>query len=111
MSEAGDVLKTARAMLERAWVKGFLTAESNSHCMVGAVRKALYGNAHQPVTTAVGHEVMELLARHLPWMPKVPYPDWDWAQQVIPFFNDHPSTVKEDVLTVFDKALAELGEI
>lgn len=111
MSEVGDVLKSAKKILEKSWVKGFLHAHADSHCMVGAVRKALYGSAYTPVVTQVGHEAMELLARHLPWMPEPEYPDWDWAQQVLPSFNDHPSTRVEDVLTVFDKALAELGEI
>lgn len=111
MSEVGQVLRHARDIVENGWCQ-YRVKDGDTYCMVGAVNKAYCGNPHlfHSAGTA-SHTALRLLLDCLPWVPQPDNPDYEWCNQVLPKFNDDSTTTKEDVLKVFDKALAELGEL
>jgi hypothetical protein len=88
------VLLDARARLASGkWCKGTLRDDHGHVCMYGALRVAM--GSHRLLDP---HDVTKLLIPHM------------WCCSMAGF-NDAPSTTLADVLTVFDKALAELGAL
>lgn len=88
-----DDLRAARNIIEQGWCKGRNTDGNGSYCILGAVGVATKNESF--ATSRYYDAVCELRLQ----MPEVGLPD----------FNDDPSTTKEDVLGLFDKAIAELG--
>ncbi|RDH76328.1 hypothetical protein DVS77_21475 [Mycolicibacterium moriokaense] len=91
-------LKSARyALYNYGWIKNdFFNADG--FCMAGAIDSVCF-TSHDIGTTCLRvHAVNETLAKYLP----------DSFDDIIPF-NDHPETTLQDVLDLFDKALADLG--
>lgn len=108
--EVADILRGARQIVDAGWCK-YRAQDGNKYCMVGAVFKAQTGYSHIMSNNPAGREALYLLMKCLPWTPVPENTQYDWAAQVLPKFNDDDETTKEDVLIVFDKALAELGEL
>jgi hypothetical protein len=87
-----DVLLTARNRLAAGrWCKGALRDDRGNVCMYGALSEAM--SRHGLLDS---REVVKRLIPHM----------WCFSMAG---FNDAPRTTLADVLTVFDKALAELG--
>lgn len=108
--EVAEILRSARDIIRQGWCQ-HRAQDGNKYCMIGAVFKAQTGQSYMNAPTPAGREALYLLMKSLPWTPVPENAQYDWAAQVIPKFNDDDKTTKEDVLTVFDKALAELGEL
>ncbi|MGH3555139.1 MAG: DUF6197 family protein [Mycobacterium sp.] len=90
--QIADVLLIARNRLAAGqWCKGTLRDDHGNVCMYGALSEAM--SRHGRLDS---HDVTKLLIPHM------------WCCSMAAF-NDAPSTTLADVLTVFDKALAELG--
>lgn len=97
-STIADDLRAARALVERGWFKGWLT-DGQRVCAVGALNIACNGSAAGiPLDDWERRDAAAaLLRQHL--------------TQEIAYFNDDPETTKQDVLNLFDKALADLGAL
>jgi hypothetical protein len=104
MNETVQDLQAARDILVDHWCPTGLQDTQGNVCIVGALNKVIFGEAHFGVRTAE-EELLERRARsmnalreHLP-NPRSQLSSW----------NDHKSTEHQDVLNLFDKALADLG--
>lgn len=95
-------LKAARQHVERGWMQGKLTDYNGNVCAMGAVSIA----AGMRIGSMVSHtmEWDRHQAQYEALMKQIPEGFFDVAA-----FNDDPATTKQDVLNLFDKALAELG--
>lgn len=97
-------LKAARHYIEQnGWTQGALrNIEDGSICAMGAVCLAAGMQIGSPTSVLVEwdrhQEMYDELKKH------VPEGFFDVAA-----YNDDPATTKQDVLNLFDKALAELG--
>lgn len=93
-----DDLKMARAAVERGWHQFGLTNGVGGVCVVGAVEVACFSVAHMGVDMVRCGAALDELGKHLP--------STLWA---IVGYNDAPTTTKQNILDLFDKALASLG--
>jgi len=96
-----DDLKAARDEVEKGWCKFALEDKEGNVCVLGAIQRAIDWNAFH-TTVPNGHRLfvaIDALARVLP----------EFAKGSVVVYNNHSSTTKEDVLNLFDKALADLG--
>lgn len=104
MNEA-DIIKGAREILSepKRWHQGDYVSEDGERvCMLGALGQASERNPRSTLVsfgTPLGR-AMDLVQQHLPGR----FLD-------IPAFNDSTETTHADVLTVFDKTLADLGAL
>lgn len=97
-----DDLKAAREIVAQRWHKGGLEDGHGNVCAVGALNLACMGMLrvdNQPVP--VYYAAYRALERHIPTgfngLPS------------LPSYNDADGVTREDMLDLFDKALAELG--
>lgn len=98
MSVVGD-LRRARDIVAKGWCPRGLYDELGNVCAVGAVNIACEGHLHvRSKPTSRRDEALRALIRHLPG---------SW--QEVYRYNDDPSTTHQDILNLFDKALADLG--
>jgi hypothetical protein len=95
-----EVLVRARNLLATGrWCKGVFEDSDDNMCTLGAIRNAaraetlFFGAPYESVEYAA----VVQLAAHLP------------ASYSVAGFNDDEDTTLQDVLTLFDKALADLG--
>jgi hypothetical protein len=107
-----ELVQVARDRIDRGWQKqgyGDWNLPNGDVCAVGALAyaaKMLRGNRYSDYEPAM----MEL-ARYSDYEPAM----MELARFLpagftrIFEFNDHPDTTKQDVLDLFDKALADLG--
>jgi hypothetical protein len=107
MSEMGEIIKEARRLIASGrWTQGrsskFDNCGRESFCVVGAICRA---GKYSKVTTNATADFVEKFA---PWTAEDNHPI---SLRPLARFNDLPSTKAEDVVSVFDKALAELGEL
>lgn len=86
-----DHLTAARNLIQEGWIKGHMQSIAGV-CAVGAIC----------LTASPGSHAMDYLVRALPH----PYQD----RGSIPFFNDAVCTTKQDVLDLFDAAIAVARE-
>jgi hypothetical protein len=98
-----DDLKTARQhLVERGWNQGGLI-NGGRVCAMGALNLACWGEVRPGLNADVDRRgpAFAALAKHVPS---------EFGDEVA-MFNDAPTTEFEDVLNLFDKALAELGAL
>jgi hypothetical protein len=88
-----DDLKGARERVEKGWCKHRLRDGQGNVCAVGAI--CLQTGAEMPARHPAAAQLRKFL-------PK------EFGGEIADF-NDARSTTKEDVLMLFDKALADLG--
>lgn len=116
VDEVTKVLRKARALIEQGWTKGFFTREepwrwpgARSYCTLGALYQAGGGYPipfHTGFALDAGknHELLlkasARLAAHLPGTMG-PNP-----VTRLMFYNDHVATDSQQILALFDKALA-----
>jgi hypothetical protein len=104
-----ELITAAREILSdpNRWHKGFLESFDGAKvCMLGALDRASGNYLLRSNPARVGVE--NLIEAHLPggvsaWRGKDLVP--------IAAFNDDPATTHEDVLTLLDKTLADLGAL
>lgn len=111
-----DVLQGARALVEAGWHQGRLTDGRGNYCA-----KAAISIAAGVSEDTQGSVVFLPYIDKLPWRERVEYMNRvrvemaafaAFAGQMpepfdsIPLFNDDPATTQQDVLAVFDKAVA-----
>jgi hypothetical protein len=99
---AGD-LANAREIVRTRWYKGGLTDGVNV-CAVGAIRESITG---LPTVTLSSPWFYRCLAAEAVVQEKLPA-EYEGS---IAGFNDDSETIHQDVLDLFDKALAELAAI
>ena len=108
-----DDLKAARAEVEKGWCKRTFGDSEGNVCTRGAVNTAVSGDPFALYAAVVEPATMddwwerqaaacEQLRKHIP-------PAAVTGLEPIAEFNDAPTTTKQDVLNLFDKALADLG--
>ncbi len=90
-----EVLKEARTLISKGWTRGHY-AHKNSYCMVGAVMHVCAGRDERQLACRASKEAL------MGCLPKG-YLD-------LVMFNDTPDRTKEEVLAVFDKAIAEAAK-
>jgi hypothetical protein len=95
-STIADDLKAARALIEKGWCKDALRL-GNTYCAIGALSKVTEGDVY--ACTSRGDAAYHAVRKMLP------------AGVDIADFNNAPETTRQDVLNLFDKALAELGAL
>lgn len=95
-STIADELKAARALLAKGWCQHALE-RNGSYCAFGAINKAVTGDA-------MSYGAGQRLGPYAAIMDIVPGCD-------IAAFNNAETTTQQDVLNLFDKALAELGAL
>ncbi|WPH57722.1 hypothetical protein [Mycobacterium phage WXIN] len=104
MNQTIEDLKAARDIVKDHWHQGALEDGNGNYCVVGAINKATCGHGYfcatRPGIAARRWSALDALNNHLPW---------EFQDVGIPSFNDNESTTHADVLTLFDKALADLG--
>lgn len=93
-------LKTARDIVAEHWHKGGLEDGQGNYCIVGAVTVATSADVTAP-WSARKNDAYFALQTKLP-------PGVDGRGDLADF-NDAPATTHQDVLDLFDKALADLG--
>jgi hypothetical protein len=118
------LLERARAKLAKptAWTKDFMAktalrsevsfthSKATQFCMLGALYRAAYEIDHNAVNGIRANfhpavlEAERRLARSIDDKPLPP--GWDAADGRISYFNDHEATTHEDVLRVYDEAIA-----
>lgn len=94
MSKYREVLQGAKNKVEKGWIKHRMEAKDGSLCALQALLKTAqedryYGGA--------GYDAIQILKTNLPDKFKM---------NSITYFNDHPDTTKEDILALFDRAIA-----
>lgn len=89
MSEMLEVLKKAREKINNGWCQGDYVNEEGCVCTVGAVELTIGRES------ILFYPTLDFLTKFLP----------KYSDCVI-YYNDHPSTTKEDILALFDKAIA-----
>lgn len=99
MNQVIEDLKAAREIVKDHWYKGALTDEQGNYCIVGAINMTVSGSAYM-FDTHRRWAAEEALVAHLPE---------NLRSFGIPSFNDDDSTTHADVMTLFDKTLADLG--
>lgn len=97
-------LKAARAIVAKGWHKGGITDGKGNYCAVGAMNMVLHGTAAWAWVDDGGFrrrrdQMMDAVNAQIP------------SHLVIADYNDARSTTKQDVLDVFDKAIANLGGV
>lgn len=95
-------LQGAREIVRGHWHKGALSDGHGNFCAVGAIRQSITG---QPTVTMATPELSRVIAAESAVSAKLT----EEHSFSIADFNDAPATVQQDVLNLFDKALAELG--
>lgn len=114
MSAAGDVLRSARDRIAAGqWTKGAMAGKgddgSPTYCALGAMAAGELKHGTEGYWRA-----RDALTNKLPAINTEGVFVNGWkldAMDPIAAFNDHPDTTREDVVMVFDKTLAELGEL
>jgi hypothetical protein len=87
-----EVIRQARDHLAAGhWIKGNHTDGWGNYCAVGALGRNIFGYQVR--------RYVDFLEQFVP------------THQALEIFNDSPNTTLADMLTVFDKALAELGSL
>ncbi|AER47977.1 hypothetical protein SEA_YEET_125 [Mycobacterium phage Yeet] len=93
---SAEILKEARDIVAKGWIKGDYTDDQGNYCALGALGEAVMRNGLFPY---VVWETRTRLQDHLP--------DLGWkGRKSVAEFNDHPDTTHEMVLQLFDKAIA-----
>lgn len=111
-----EILKDARALVAAGWIKGtFRTKRGEGapcYCAMGAVRAAAgyYTVIDSPPVSSADYDkfdrrLKEITAGVRPALACEIIASTGYHNGV-PYFNDRDSTTKEDVLEVFDKAIA-----
>lgn len=99
MSVVEDLRNAKRELLRRGWTQGILESGDGRVCAVGAINRATDSCKMDART----HAVQQQLTVYL---------DADcFKTELVPLaaFNDRPDTTMQDVVNLFDKALADLG--
>lgn len=110
MTDTVAILKRARELVERGWVKGQLAvddmgvsasvwqARATCFCSVGAIQRAIWErpgwDGANPILHPAYNPALEALCADMP----------EFASIVE--FNDSNSTTKDDVVALFDKVIA-----
>lgn len=95
-----DDLKAARALVNEGWCQGDLADAHGGVCAIGALNLICVGSVYISVGGYPRRDAaVDALKRLL--MPG----------QYLHEFNDASTTTQQDVLSLFDKALAELGAL
>ena len=110
MTDTVAILKRARELVERGWVKGQLAvddmgvsasvwqARATCFCSVGAIQRAIWEqpgwDGVNPILHHEYHPALEALCADLPEFSSIVE------------FNDDNATAKDDVIALFDRAIA-----
>lgn len=90
-------LKGARAEVAKGWCKNALE-RGGSVCAIGAIARAVHGSAQASVSEHdVSQAAWSIVKDHVPGGIPLSY------------YNNAETTTQQDVLDLFDKALADLG--
>lgn len=95
-------LKDAREIVRTKWCPRGLTDGKGNVCIVGALNIVTSGNVHHlPVSSGTGRREQAYchLMKHMP------------KSGELANYNDDPATTHEDIMMLFDKALADLGAL
>ena len=95
-------LRAAKDIVAKGWYRGWVTDGKGNYCAVGALNKVSgFMDAESPIPEHLclrRDQAYEVLRAYLP----VPYRE-------VAEYNDAKSTTHQDILNLFDKALADLG--
>lgn len=97
-----EILTNARGVVSNGWCQGAYYDGNGSYCSIGALSKALQSSP-QVLEGERYREAYMYLNNHLPAL------GFDNGQDVVDF-NDDPATTQQDVLNLFDKAIASAEE-
>lgn len=104
MIETVDILIAARALIKCAWTKKALQRTDfypAQYCAAGAIRHAAT-NRDMLRSWELRDAAEDELRKYLP-------PHYREYKYGIARFNDAETTTKQDILNLFDKAIADLG--
>lgn len=104
---ASEVLGQARDIVANGWCKGALNDHRGNHCALGALYAAEAKDVFEPSILSgdarVAFGAISDIAEELGYT-------FDWGHGNIVAFNNAPETTHQDVLNLFDKAIAGLEE-
>lgn len=97
-------LTAARAEVEKGWRKNGFEDGAGNVCAVGAINRVTFGCAALGIIPRGAPQ--RLSRRNVAYdalRAKVP------SDISVPEYNDDPATTRQEILNLFDKALADLG--
>ena len=106
MSNVIQILEDAKTFIENGWTKGDYTDGEGCYCAIGACRMAASGSTSVVSLWAEDGQESTPYERAIQRLTDV----LPGAYGSIPTFNDAPETTLEDVLALFDRAIANEDE-
>lgn len=96
ISKEENWCKRAPARSKRGGIVNVASAEACQFCAIGAIAKVAEANNGRFENNLVYSMALDHLSKQLDWKPITDY-------------NDDPKTTHQDILSLFDKAIQELG--
>jgi hypothetical protein len=102
------LLQQGRALIEKGWLRGAMFAIQNgeriSHCALGAL-----GFGDMDAVRVPNDHQMEAATRLMEALPSMPSCRDASGYGMVAYYNDHIASGPEDILALYDRAIAAAG--